>query len=191
MIRVEPTAIIDKRAKIGDGTIIWNFVQVRENVRIGKNCVLANGVYIDKNVRIGNNVTIHNKASIYRNAIIEDDVFIGPHVCFVNDKNPRSKIIIDVKGATIVKKGTSIGANSVIMPNVKIGEFALIGAGSVVTNDVPAHGLVYGNPAALKGFVCDCGKKLKKLRESKEIVMICLQCKKNFNIPKKFFSEIK
>ncbi|MFH0832251.1 MAG: acyltransferase [Candidatus Aenigmatarchaeota archaeon] len=188
---IAPTAIIDKKAKIGEGTEVWNFVHVRENATIGKNCILAYGVYVDKNVKIGNNVAIQNKASIYRNAIIGDDVFIGPHVCFVNDKNPRSKLIIDLKDSTIVGKGASIGANSVLLPNVKIGDFALIGAGSVITKDIPAHALVYGNPATLRGFVCNCGKKLEKIKEGVAVVMACRQCKKKFDIPKKIYSEIK
>ena len=158
--------VISPEAKIGKNTKIWHFTQVREKAEIGANCIIGKNCYIDSEVRIGNNVKIQNNVSIYKKAIIEDGVFIGPHVCFTNDKIPRAitingelKTSCDWKASTIVvKKGASIGANSTILPDVSIGEFALVGAGSVVSKDVPAFGLVFGNPARLKGFICKCGK---------------------------------
>lgn len=166
---IQKTAIVDKTVKIGKNTKIWHYVQIRENTKIGDNCILGKNVYIDFNVKIGNNVKIQNNSSIYHGSEIEDGVFIGPHVVLTNDKNPRAvnpdltlKSETDWKvGKIRVKKGASIGARSVILPNLIIGEFAMIGAGSVVTKDVPAYALVYGNPTKLQGYVCKCGFKLE------------------------------
>ncbi len=151
-----PTALIDASAKIGAGTKIWAYAQVASSAVIGKNCVIGNGVYIDRGVRVGNRVNIHNKALLYRNLKLEDDVFVGPGVCFVNDPAPRANVIRKLgKKRTLVKKGASIGANACIMPDLVIGKYAMIGAGAVVTKNVPDYGLVYGSPAKLMGFVRD------------------------------------
>ena len=160
---IHPTAEVDKNAKIGKGTKIWHQAQVRENVKIGKNCNIGKGVYIDKGVKIGNNVKIQNYVSVYYGVIIEDDAFIGPSVTFTNDKYPRSWIWDESRVCkTYIKKGASIGANATVVCDVTVGEYAMIGAGSVVTRDVPRQGLVQGNPAKLIGFVCVCGKRLDK-----------------------------
>ncbi len=151
---IHPTAIVSPKAKIGSGTQIWAFAQIRENVRIGKDCVIGNGVYIDKEVVIGHRVNIHNKALLYRKLVVEDDVFIGPAVCFVNDPYPRANVIRNMKRLKrTVKKGASIGANACILSDVNIGRYSMVGAASVVSKDVPDYGLVYGVPAELKGFV--------------------------------------
>lgn len=162
---IHETAIIDEGVKIGKGSKIWHFVHVREGAEIGENCVIGKGTYIGKNVKIGNNVKIQNETTVYQGVMIEDDVFIGPHVVFTNDLYPRSlnkdwKVI-----PILVKKGASIGANATIICGKTIGENAMVGAGSVVTKDVPAHALVIGNPAKQIGYVCVCGKKLKKTEE--------------------------
>ena len=154
------SAFVEKNTKIGDGTKIWHGAQIREGAVIGKNCIFGKDVFVDTKVKIGNNVKVQNRASIYQGTTIEDDVFIGPHVIITNDLRPRAtnkdwKIV-----PTLVKKGASIGANSTIVCGKTIGEYAMIGAGSVVTKDVPKHGLVYGNPAELHGYVCTCGNKL-------------------------------
>lgn len=156
-----PTAEISDKAEIGKNTKIWHYVQIRENVHIGENCILGKGVYVDFGVKIGNNVKIQNGVDVFHGVTIEDGVFVGPHVCFTNDKNPRA---IDEHGElkgnddwkveeTVVKKGASIGANSTILPGITIGEYAMIGSGSVVTKDVPDNCLVYGNPARIHGSV--------------------------------------
>jgi acetyltransferase-like isoleucine patch superfamily enzyme len=184
-IFIHPTAIVETD-EIGEGTKIWHFAHIREGAKIGKNCNIGKSVYIDTGVYIGNNVKIQNFATIYKGVIIEDDAFIGPAVVFTNDLYPRSFIWSEDKILpTVVKKGASIGANSTIVCGIKIGEYSMIGAGSVVTRDVPPFGLVYGNPAKLKGFVCYCGKKLRDVLDEKdgEIIYRC-SCGKNVEIRK-------
>ena len=163
------TADVSKDAKIGEGTEVWNDVRIRENAKIGKNCMIHKGVYIAEEVTVGNNVKIQTNASLFKGITIEDGVFIGPHVCFTNDKNPRAinpdgtlKKVSDWRlGKTLVKKGASIGGNATILPDITIGKWALVGAGSVVTKDVPDFGLVVGNPAKLVGYVNEKGEKIK------------------------------
>jgi UDP-2-acetamido-3-amino-2,3-dideoxy-glucuronate N-acetyltransferase len=163
-----PTADVSPLATIGDGTRIWQHCQVREGAALGTNCILSKGVYIDAGVRIGNNVKVQNGVSIYHGVTLEDGVFCGPHCVFTNDRQPRA---INPDGTlknadqwtvsqTLVRMGASIGAHATIVCGVTIGRWAMVGAGAVVTRDVPDHGLVYGNPARLHGFVCPCGAKL-------------------------------
>ena len=182
-----PTAIVESD-DIGDGTKIWHFAHVREGSRIGKGCNLGKGVYIDAAVEIENNVKIQNFVSVYRGVEIEDDVFIGPSVTFTNDLHPRAFIWDEEKIIpTLVRKGASIGAGSVIICGVVIGEYAMIGAGSVVTKDVPPFSLVYGNPARLMGSVCYCGNKLSDVvkENGKDIVYSCV-CGKTVKIKKEW-----
>ena len=170
-VRVHPTADVSLEAQIGAGNSIWHQAQVREGVHIGHHCVIGKGVYVDFGVRIGNNVKIQNYVSIYHGVTIQDGVFIGPHVCFTNDKRPRAvnpdgslKGGADwVLSETFVLEGAAIGANSVIVCGTTIGRWAMVGSGSVVTRDVPDYGLVWGNPARLQGFVCPCGERLQKV----------------------------
>ena len=180
-----PTAVVENN-NIGDGTKIWHFVQVREGAKIGKNCVVGKGVYIDAEVRIGNRVKIQNFVSVYKGVRIEDEVLIGPAVTFTNDLYPRAFSWSGEKVTpTEVNKGASIGANSTIVCGVTIGRYAMIGAGSVVTKDVPPFGLVYGNPVELKGFVCYCGKKLSRvIREDDEKIVYKCECEKEVEIKK-------
>ena len=174
--RIHHTAEVSKDVVIGERTYIWNNAQIRERAVIGKDSIISKNVYIDTNVRIGNKVKIQNNTSIYRGVSIGDGVFVGPHVCFTNDKNPRAinpdntlKSTNDWKVLeTLVKKGASIGAHSVILPGIVIGKFALIGAGSTVTKNVPDYGLALGNPAAMRGYVCKCGYRLKKEQSCKQ-----------------------
>jgi len=183
---IHPTAVVEDGAVIGDGTRVWHFAHIRSGARIGRNCNIGKDVYIDVGVEIGDNVKIQNGVSIYRGVRIEDDAFIGPHAVFTNDLYPRSfnrdwKIV-----PTLVKKGASIGANATIVCGVTIGEYAMIGAGSVVTRDVPPHGLVYGNPARLRGFVCFCGRRLEEVVEmsENEVSFRCSQCGRIVKIPR-------
>lgn len=167
-IFIHNTADVSRDTKIGNGTRIWQHCQVREKAVIGQNCILSKGVYIDIGVKIGNNVKIQNGISVYQGVTIEDGVFCGPHCVFTNDKKPRS-INPDgsLKGGddwqistTLVKKGASIGAHATIVCGITIGQWAMVGAGAVVTKSIPDYGLVIGNPARLYGFVCPCGAKL-------------------------------
>jgi UDP-2-acetamido-3-amino-2,3-dideoxy-glucuronate N-acetyltransferase len=178
-----PTAIVESD-NIGDGTKIWHFAHVREGAKLGKNCIVGKSVYIDADVEIGNGVKIQNFVSVYKGVRIEDDVFVGPSVTFTNDRYPRSfqwdeeKII-----PTVVKRGASIGANSTIICGVTINEYVIIGAGSVVTKEVPPFGLVYGNPAELKGFVCQCGIRLHCKGKKVDVAILkCPHCGKELEI---------
>ncbi|MBU2103100.1 MAG: N-acetyltransferase [Candidatus Omnitrophica bacterium] len=149
-IFIDPRAIVAKTARIGAGTKIWAFAQVGENARIGKNCVVGNGVYIDRNVVIRDNVKVHNKALLYDGLIVEENCFIGPGTCFTNDKNPSSNKTRVLEGISWrLKKGASVGANVTVLCDITIGEGAVIGAGSVVTKNVPAGVTVCGNPAKI------------------------------------------
>ena len=180
------TAIIESN-KIGNGTMIWHFAHIREGSIIGNNCVISKSVYIDKDVKIGNNVKIQNFVSVYKGVSIEDDVMIGPSVTFTNDLYPRASRWNDEDIiATIVKKGASIGANSTIICGIIIGKYSMIGAGSVVTKDVPSFGLVFGNPACLVGYVCICGKKLDNILQEDEnkILYKCDSCGETIQIEK-------
>lgn len=175
------TAIIEKGAKIGKDTKIWHFAHVRENAEIGENCNFGKDVYIDKNAKIGNNVKIQNSVSIWNGIIIENDVFIGPNACFINDLYPRSKLWNEKRlKKTLIKEGASIGANATILCNLEIGKYALVGAGSVVTKNVPNYGIVVGNPAKLIGYACTCGNKLKPTKKNN--IMVCNSCKKEIDI---------
>jgi acetyltransferase-like isoleucine patch superfamily enzyme len=169
-VTIHSTAEVSPKAQVGSGTQIWHFVQVREGVTIGQNCIIGKDVYIDFGVKVGDNVKIQNSALVYHGATIEDGVFIGPQACLTNDRNPRA-ITLDgrlkgnddwVVGPILVRYGASLGAGSLILPNVTVGRFALVGAGAVVSRDVPDHGLVVGNPARLAGYVCHCGRKMEQ-----------------------------
>lgn len=165
---IHETADVSNRATIGVNVKVWNNAQIREDAVVGENSIISKNVYIDSGVKIGKNCKLQNNVSVYHGVRVEDGVFLGPHVCFTNDKVPRS---INPDGSlkseadwevseTSVDFGASIGAHSVILPGIHIGRFALIGAGSVVTKDVPPHTVVVGNPAHPVSRVCACGSKL-------------------------------
>ncbi len=167
--RIHSSSLVSDKAEIGDGSQIWLFCQVRENVQMGKNCILGKGVYVDSDVVIGDNVKIQNNVSLFHGVTVDDGVFIGPHVCFTNDLRPRAvnpdmslKAATDwIVSKTHVKAGAALGANSTIRCGITIGKWAMIAAGAVVTKDVPDHGLVAGAPAKQLGWVCACGERVK------------------------------
>lgn len=166
--RIHPSSVVSERAEIGDGTQIWLFCQVREGAKIGRGCVFGKGVYVDNDVVIGDHVKIQNNVSVFHGVTIEDGVFVGPHVCFTNDKVPRAvNPDMSLKGAddwtvtaTRVKAGAALGANATIVCGATVGRWAMVASGSVVTKDVPDHALVMGNPARVAGWVCACGARV-------------------------------
>ena len=156
-----PTAIVDENCEIGSGTKIWHFSHIMPGCIIGKGCNLGQNVVVSPQVVMGNNVKVQNNVSIYTGVICEDDVFLGPSMVFTNVINPRSAIIRkDEYRKTIVRKGASIGANATVVCGNEIGQYAMIGAGAVITKEVPAYALVYGNPAHQHGWVSEYGHKL-------------------------------
>lgn len=156
-----PTAVIDSNVSIGIDTKIWHFSHIMENSQIGQSCNLGQNVVVSPNVILGNNVKVQNNVSIYSGVICEDDVFLGPSMVFTNILNPRSAIVRREKYIkTIVKKGATIGANATILCGNTLGEFCLIGAGSVVTKSVKPYALIVGNPSKQIGWVSEYGHRL-------------------------------
>ena len=156
------TAIIDRNAVIGKGTKIWHFTHVMSDCVIGEHCNLGQNVVVSPGVRLGNNVKVQNNVSIYTGVICEEDVFLGPSMVFTNVINPRSAIARkDQYKTTLVEKGASIGANATIICGIRIGRFAFIGAGAVVTKDVRSYELVVGNPARHSGWMSEFGHRLE------------------------------
>jgi UDP-2-acetamido-3-amino-2,3-dideoxy-glucuronate N-acetyltransferase len=169
-------ALVEEGAIIGSRSKVWHWCQVRSGARVGEDCILAKGVFIDTGVVIGNKVKIQNNVSIYQGVEIEDGVFVGPHVCFTNDFLPRA-VTPDLKlknaadwkvTKTFVAKGVSIGANSTIVAGVKVAEWSMIGAGSVVTKNVPPYALVYGNPARVRGVISPLGEIISRKYQAGE-----------------------
>ena len=169
-VLIHKSADVSPDAILGDGVKVWHQAQVRERAELGENCIVGKGAYVDFDVKIGANSKIQNGVFVYHGATVEEGVFLGPGVVLTNDLVPRAinpdgtqKSDADwLVSPTHIGKGAAIGARSVVLPGVTVGAFALVGAGSVVTRDVPAHGLVYGNPARLRGYVCACGEHLQQ-----------------------------
>jgi len=158
---IHPAALCESDS-IGAGTRIWAFAHVMRGATIGRDCNICDHAFVESGVALGDRVTVKNGVLLFEKVTIEDDVFIGPHVVFTNDLRPRIEVRTPREEwlPTVVKKGASIGANATIVCGTTIGEYALIGAGSVVTRDVPAHALMAGNPARQIGWVCVCGETL-------------------------------
>jgi len=160
-IFVHESAVIDLPTQIGSGTKIWHFSHIMSGALIGEQCNIGQNVVISPDVILGNRVKVQNNVSIYTGVSCEDDVFLGPSCVFTNVINPRSAVVRkDEYKKTLVKKGATIGASATVVCGITIGEYAFIGAGAVVTKDVPAYALVYGNPSKHKGWMSEYGHKL-------------------------------
>lgn len=187
---IHESSYIDEPCQIGEGTSIWHFCHIMKDCTIGQNCKIGQNVVISPNVKIGNNVKIQNNVSVYSGVELEDDVFCGPSMVFTNVFTPRSaypRNTMDDFKKTIVRKGATIGANATIVCGNEIGQHAFIGAGAVVTKDIPAYALVYENPARQTGWVCECGKKLKFDGDK----AVCSDCSKEYSKENNVVKKIK
>jgi UDP-2-acetamido-3-amino-2,3-dideoxy-glucuronate N-acetyltransferase len=178
--KAHETAVIDAGCEIGEGTTIWHFTHIMPNCRIGAHCNIGQNCVISPDVILGNNVKVQNNVSIYTGVICEDDVFLGPSMVFTNVINPRSAIVRKSQYArTLVKKGASIGANATIVCGNDIGRFAFIGAGAVVTKEVPDYALVVGNPARQTGWMSEFGHRLQFDEEG---TAVCPESKEEYHL---------
>jgi UDP-2-acetamido-3-amino-2,3-dideoxy-glucuronate N-acetyltransferase len=179
---VHESSFVDQPSSIGAGTKIWHFCHIMENAVIGRGCNLGQNVVISPNCVLGNNVKIQNNVSVYTGVVLEDDVFCGPSCVFTNVTNPRSQVSRhDEYKRTLVRQGASIGANATIVCGVTLGCYCFVGAGSVITRDVPDYAMVYGNPARLRGWMCSCGIKLDLLAsDEKNRTAVCVSCGKHY-----------
>ena len=164
---VHESSYIDQPCEIGEGTKIWHFSHLMAGSRIGRQCNIGQNVVISPQVTIGDNVKIQNNVSVYTGVVLEDDVFCGPSMVFTNVTNPRSHVSRkDEYRPTLVKRGASIGANATVVCGHTIGRYAFIGAGAVVTRDIPDYAMVVGNPGRIVGWMCRCGLKLDLSRDT-------------------------
>ncbi len=180
---VHESSYVDNGAEIGKGTKIWHFTHILAGAVIGMNCSIGQSCTVENRAKIGNRVKLQNNISVYGLVEIEDDVFLGPSMVFTNDINPRSTF--PKKGdfmPTKVKKGASIGANATIVCGIVIGKWAFIGAGAVVTKNIPDYTLVMGNPAKIKGFMCKCGEKMKGILPGTEETKYKCKCGRHYTI---------
>lgn len=182
------TAVIDAGCHIGEGTKIWHFSHIMPNCSIGQQCSIGQNVVISPEVRIGNRVKIQNNVSVYTGVICEDDVFLGPSAVFTNVINPRSAIVRKNEyKPTLVQKGATIGANATIVCGITIGKYAFIGAGAVVTKNIPDYALVVGNPARQTGWMSEYGHKLKFTPEG---LAVCPESQDQYRLEKDKVSKI-
>jgi len=174
---VHESSYVDEGAKIGSGTKIWHFCHIMPRAKIGGHCNIGQNVLISSDVTVGNNVKIQNNVSIYTGVKVEDDAFLGPSMVFTNVVNPRSHVSRkDEFQTTLVCKGASIGANATIVCGITLGKYCFVGAGSVVTRDVPDYALVHGSPARMRGWVCQCGERLEFIEQSGCEKAVCKRC---------------
>ncbi len=177
----DSTAVVDAGAVVGKGTKIWHFCHVIAGARIGAHCTLGQNVMVGGRAVVGDHVKIQNNVSVFDGVTLEDDVFCGPSVVFTNVINPRARV--SRKGeykSTLVRRGATIGANATILCGIEIGEGAFIGAGAIVTRDVPAYALALGNPARMAGWMCACGVKLIFARRGKAARAKCAACGRSY-----------
>lgn len=178
---VHPSSYVDDGAQIGDGTKIWHFCHVMSSARIGQGCNIGQNVFVAASVTIGSNVKIQNNVSLYTGVEIEDDVFLGPSMVFTNVINPRSHVNRKEEYMrTLVKRGASIGANATIVCGSTLGAYSFVGAGSVVTRDVPDYALAYGNPARVQGWMCQCGVRMEFHPAGDHEESLCSVCGSRF-----------
>jgi len=154
-----PLSLVES-AEIGAGTRVWAWAHVMEGARIGADCNIGEHCFIERGVVLGDRVTVKNGVAVWEGVTAEDDVFLGPNAVLTNDIRPRSKVYHEHVVPTLLQKGASVGANATVLCGIRVGRYALIGAGAVVTRDVPDHGLIVGNPGRLRGYVCVCTKPL-------------------------------
>ncbi|KAI0559666.1 Oxidoreductase [Gracilaria domingensis] len=184
---VHPTAVVDHGAVLGKGTKVWHFSHIMPGAVLSEQCNIGQNVYIGGKAKLGKNVKVQNNVSIYDNVRIEDDVFLGPSCVLTNVKNPRSHVSRKHEYmSTIIKKGATVGANATIVCGVTLGEFSFVGAGAVVTKDIPPHAMVYGNPAVVKGWMSTTGTKLKlkdySVTHERQSVFICPETKELYTL---------
>jgi len=160
MISTHPTALVASKA-IGDGTRIWAFVNILAGARIGRDCNICDRCFVENDVVLGDRVTVKCGVSLYDGLTLENDVFVGPDVTFANDPRPRSGRHLDRYPRTLVREGASLGAAAILLPGVTVGRYAMVGAGALVTRDVPDHALAYGSPARVHGHIGRCGSTLR------------------------------
>jgi len=174
---VHESSYVDEGAEIGAGTKIWHFCHVMPRSRIGERCNIGQNVLISPDVTVGNNVKIQNNVSLYTGVIVEDDVFLGPSMVFTNVINPRSHVSRkDEYKTTLVRKGATIGANATVVCGVTLGSYSFVGAGAVITRDVPDYALVYGSPARIHGWMCQCGERLMFADQDGAERAVCSGC---------------
>lgn len=174
---VHESSYVDEGAEVGPGTKIWHFCHVMPRARIGERCNIGQNVLVSPDVTVGNNVKIQNNVSLYTGVIVEDDVFLGPSMVFTNVVNPRSHVSRKNEyQTTLVRKGASIGANATIVCGITLGRYCFVGAGSVVTRDLPDYALAYGSPARVHGWMCQCGEQLEFTGQAGDERAICKSC---------------
>lgn len=186
--KVHETALVGENVRIGAGTRVWQFCNLMDGVEIGENCNVGQNVFMESGVRIGNHVTIKNNIAIYSGVVCEDNVFLGPNCVFTNVLNPRSFVSRKSEfKPTYVGYGSTLGANSTIVCGHRIGKYAMVGAGAVVTKDVPDYALVVGNPARMIGYVCQCGERVSADEAG---IYSCGRCGKRYRLIGDAFLEI-
>lgn len=184
-----PMSLVDEGCEIGEGTRVWAGAHVMSGAKIGAGCNIGEHCFVEGGVTVGDHVTIKNNVALYAGAVVEDDVFLGPSCVFTNVINPRAFVSRKHEFLpTIVRKGASIGANATLVCGHTVGKYAFVGAGAVVSRDVPDYALVYGTPAKIHGYVCRCGCKLSFQEDGHAV---CEQCGENYCLKNGAVSEIK